>query len=51
MQIIVTFTTGRTFEDRARDMHNAVPRAEEWARQSNVAKVQIIHCQQVLWES
>jgi hypothetical protein len=51
MTILVTFTTGGTFEDRARDMHNAIPRAEEWARQANVASVKIVHCQQVLWES
>lgn len=51
MQIIVTFTDGHTFEDRARDMHNAVPRAEEWARQVNVTNVKIVHCRDVLWES
>lgn len=51
MQIIVTFTNGQTFTDRARDMHNAVPRAEEWAAMANVADVKIVHCQQTVWTS
>ena len=49
MQIIVTFTNGQTYTDRARDMHNAVPRAEEWAAMANVAGVKIVHQQQVVW--
>jgi hypothetical protein len=51
MQIIVTFTNGQTYTDRARDMHNAVPRAEEWAAMATVADVVIVHEQAVLWES
>ena len=51
MNIEVTFDSGSIFTDRARDMHNAVPRAEEWLRLSNVVGVRIIHQQQVIWES
>lgn len=53
MNIFVTFTCGRVFEDRARDMHNAEPRFHEYTRMRNVAKVEIIHQQQSLlkWEA
>ena len=50
MNVIVTFADGHTFTDRARDMHNAVPRAEEWLRQPDVVGVQIKHQQQIIWE-
>ena len=51
MQIIVTFHTGETYTDRARDMHNAVPRAKEWVGLTTVADVIIVHEQAILWES
>lgn len=51
MQIIVTFNDGNVYTDRARDMRNAEPRAQEWAGLGNVADVIIVHEQAVLWES
>jgi len=50
MTIMVTFDTGKVFYDRARDMHNAVPMAEEWLSLPFVVKVQIVNQQQVIWE-
>lgn len=50
MNIEVTFESGSIFVDRARDMHNAVPRAKEWLGLANVTSVRIINQQQVLWE-
>ena len=51
MNIEITFADGHTFMDRARDMHNAVPRAEEWLRLANVVGVRIINQQQEIWAS
>ena len=50
MNIIVTFISGSSFTDRASDMHNAVPRAEEWLNLSEVVNVQIMHQQQIIWK-
>lgn len=48
MNIKIFYSNGDTATDRARDMMNAEPRAQEWANLAGVSHVEIHHCQQLI---